>query len=33
LCRELLARLSTTVTWLLARTLKGAGLYYVALAL
>lgn len=33
LCRELLARLSTTVAWLLARTLNGAGLYYVALAL
>lgn len=33
LCRELLARLSATVAWLLARTLNGAGLYDVALTL
>jgi hypothetical protein len=33
LCGELLARLAATVTWLLARTLDGSGLYPVALTL
>ncbi len=33
LCGELLARLSATVAWLLAHTLRGAGLYHVALTL
>lgn len=33
LCGELLARLAATVSWLLARTLDGSGLYPVALTL